>query len=1002
MSDDTLKLADLLWQISHAGSAEVAYERALTLATASTGCACCAIVTEDAILCAHGCDPAAVTAAELLAAARGEGGDGLAGLGLDSPGVSAVALDGEPAAWVLAVRPGAAYAGREHERLKTVAHVLSLTRALLRSTREEETLRADRERHARRLHDARRELAHQATHDRVTGLPTREAILDHVTRLLTRDPGAPAADGRPPAAFVVDLDHFRRVNETLTHGHGDRLLGEVGARLTALAAERESPRQGLIVGRYGSDEFIVLAPRLGDEAEAAELAHALREAIGRPFTVGGRRVTLTCSIGVSRPLPDAAPDVDRFVADAELALEEAKAQGGDRHAIFTEALREHLDDRARLQEELRDGIARGELRLLYQPVVTVAESRMSAVEALVRWEHPTRGRLGPGEFIAVAERSDLIVELGAWVIDEACAQIRRWRDAHPARLGLRVSVNVSARQLSPALVATVSAALARHEVAPSQLALEITETVLVQRTEACRALLGELAALGVCIVLDDFGTGYSSLGYLREFPLHQLKLDRSFCAGLADDLRAAKIVAATIEMARALGMTVVAEGVETLEQLAVLRRLGSDFAQGFWFARPETPEAIFDRMLDAYASDRRVASDPPEPAAGADPVDGPSPGHPPGRERRRRPGRRAGARPARPAAAGGIGQVAAGALAPAGGGSEPGEAWHRLALGRLFALLFIAAPLIELPGDLLMHAPPLQAVALLTTMAILTGVMCLLAPWERLSERMLHGVAALGTIELVIAGIVDGRHAIVLTPLYPLAAATIAYGFRSRRAIALQTALIVAARLGVTLGASAQPSAALPQALVGAIVVVVIVVVLVFLRERMQRSVTELRRLADRDPLTDVGNYRLLHERLRAELAHHRRTGESLTVLLVDLDGFKHVNERLGHAAGDDVLRRVGRTLRDAARREDTVARQGGDEFAVLAPATDADGALMLSGRLGERLRRIQFAGETIDATIGCAVYPADGDSPEALLAHADSQLLGAKRAAGRPALLVG
>jgi diguanylate cyclase (GGDEF)-like protein len=310
--------------------------------------------------------------------------------------------------------------------------------------------------------------------------------------------------------------------------------------------------------------------------------------------------------------------------------------------------------------------------------------------------------------------------------------------------------------------------------------------------------------------------------------------------------------------------------------------------------------------------------------------------------------------------------------------------------------MYLGGSVIALPGDYLMHAPSVLSVILLTLMGLVTGAICLALPWQRLSDRWLHAAAALATLEVTTSVVVVGSKGVMLSGFYPLVATIVAYGFRGRRAIALQTALILTARVIPSLLIADKPSDAIPGASVGALTIVAMVVVVVFLRERLEGTADRLRELAERDPLTEVGNYRLLHDRLRSELERHRHDGRPLSVLLVDLDRFKQLNERLGHAAGDDVLRRVARTLQDAVRVQDTVARQSGDEFAVLAPDTGPEGATMLAGRLRQRLRRLQFAGDAIDATIGWAVYPTDGDTPQALLAHADSRLLGAKRTAER------
>ena len=630
-----------------------------------------------------------------------------------------------------------------------------------------------------------------------------------------------------------------------------------------------------------------------------------------------------------------------------MALARAKERGRDRYEIFDEPMRARLLNRVELESDLRAALENDELRLLYQPVVTVSDGGLAAVEALVRWEHPTRGLLSPAEFIPVAEESDLIVSLGAWVIEEACEQMRRWRESHPAQLGIRVSVNVSARQLSPELVDTVAAALEGTAVDPGQLALEITETLLIEHTESAREVLAALEQLGVSIVLDDFGTGYSSLGYLNQFPLGQLKLDRSFVADLAREPRSAKIVAATIDMARALGMTVVAEGVETIDQVDVLQRLGCDYAQGFLFARPEPADAIFARIRAAYERDREIAN---ETAI--------TPKFKPGR-----PGASAGS-------------------------SAVSHRRQQVAIGRLAGWLFLIGATIALPSDLIMGHPSLPVATALTLMGLISGLGCLAVPWQRVSQLWLNGVAVLGTVEITISVIAVGRPGTVLQPIYLLIATAVAYAFRDRRLIAAHVALIAAAMTIPLASASGSPISALPRTIVTILVLVVMSGVIAYLRELLEGSAAELRELAGRDPLTEVGNYRLLHERLDYELLRHERDTKQLAVLLIDLDRFKQVNERRGHAAGDDVLRRVALTLRESVRAQDTVARQGGDEFAVLAPDTDAEGAAMLASRIRDRLGRVQFAGDSIGATIGWAIYPTDGDSPGELLTHADEDLM--------------
>ncbi|HEX4009670.1 MAG TPA: EAL domain-containing protein [Solirubrobacteraceae bacterium] len=954
-SDTMRQLTELLARVSASRTEKRAAKQAVTITARVAQADFAVLIRNGAVAAATGFDGGTVPVRELSEAARqGTSRCELPGLGRRE--LASAALEGEPAGWLVVGRADGAFAPAGGELVAAVAHVLTLTLQVLRAAEGESDLRRHREDEIRERRRVQRELAHQAVHDRLTGLPNRNLMRDRAQAALNR-----ARHEAVVAALFVDIDHFKVANDALDHAHGDQLLVMIAHRLqsvvAALSREDDGPLR-LTLGRHGGDEFIVLGEALGSERGALVVAEQLRDAMRAPFGLDGRPVNLTASVGIACATGAQAQagrlDADGLLRDADTALARAKEFGRDRCEIFDEQMRIELLHRAALEADLRAGVERGELRLLYQPVLAAADERLVAVEALVRWQHPTRGLLGPGEFIALAEESDLIVAIGTWVIDEACAQIRRWSDAHPAKLGVRVSVNVSARQLSPELVTTVEQALARHGVHPSQLVLEITESLLIEQTERAREVLARLKAAGVAVVLDDFGTGYSSLGYLNEFRLDQLKLDRSFTAELGRDPRSAKIVAATIEMGRALGMTVVAEGVETSRQLDVLKRLGCDYVQGFLFARPEPAAAIFDRVRTAYEADRALAATPPVAVRLASSVP---------------------------------------AFAP-----EPAavaDAHDRRTLGRLAGVLFIMGGTLAIPADLAMGAPSVLATVLLTLMGVVTGLVCLTLPWERVPSRWLQAVAAMATLEVTCSTVVDGRHGSVLNFFYVLVAVAIAYAFRDRRIVAAQMALMAAAMALPPLLVPHQPPDAVSRMLIAALVTVSVAGVIVYLREQLEGSAARMRELAGRDPLTEVGNYRLLHERLRLELERHQQTGASFAVLLIDLDRFKHVNERLGHAAGDDVLRRVALTLRDAVRQHDTVARQGGDEFAVLAPVTDAEGAAMLAARIRDRLRLVQFAGDNVDATIGWALYPSDGDTAQTLLAQADGRLLAAKHSPG-------
>jgi diguanylate cyclase (GGDEF)-like protein len=848
--------------------------------------------------------------------------------------------------WLLIARHGAPFASDVGELITGAAKLLDLHHRLALTAEAEALQRRRGERELRDRQRAERELAHQSLHDALTGLPNRILLRERAVHALHH-----AHHGRPGhiAILLVDIDHFKLANDALDHRRGDRLLDAAAQRLSHVLAPEDPHRHDCTLARPGGDEFIVLCEGVATERDAVTIAQQIQDALRAPFFIDGRSAQLTASVGIAvAPLRADGVDADRLLRDADVALSRAKERGRDRYEIFDTPMRARLLDRVALESDLRLALDTGQLRLHYQPVVTVSEGTLSAVEALVRWQHPERGLLGPGEFIPVAEESELIVSLGAWVIEEACAQIRRWRDADPARLGVRVSVNVSARQLSPGLIETVAAALEEHGVGPASLALEITESLLIEHTESAREVLAGLEQLGVAIVLDDFGTGYSSLRYLSSFHVSQLKLDRSFTVDLAREARPAKIIAATIDMARALGMTIVAEGVETFEQVEVLRRLGCDYAQGFYYARPEPPGAMLERMRAAYEEDRAIA--------------------------------------ARPSAE----------AAPAPNTSSDADSLHRrqqVAIGRLAGWMFLGGSAICLPAGLVLRAPNLLTAILLCVMGAASGVVCLRLPWERVSESVLVVFGVLGTVEITITVISVGPRGMVLEPIYLLILTAAAYAFRDRRVIALHVALIAVAMATVLLVRDQLSGSAVALTIVLILTLAGMSALIAYLRELLEGSAAELREMAASDPLTGVGNYRRLHERLEYELVRHRRDDSTLSLLLIDLDRFKQVNERRGHAAGDDVLRRVATTLREAVRSQDTVARQGGDEFAVLAPDTDAEGAAMLAARIRDRLSRVQFAGDAIGATVGWSVYPADGRSAAELLARADEVLMTGKLA---------
>ena len=426
---------------------------------------------------------------------------------------------------------------------------------------------------------AEEDIRYQALHDSLTGLPNRTLVLDHLEHARSRG-------GRQIAVLLLDLDHFKLVNDGFGHAAGDALLVEIAPRLN------EALRPQDTIGRLGGDEFVVLLTEIADERVAVEVAERIVAALRRPFLLEGIEHFVTVSIGIAMAAGDRASP-EALIRDADAALYRAKDRGRSRYEIFDRAMRVQTLERLSLENDLRRALDRGQLRVHYQPLVSLRDDSIESIEALVHWEHPRRGLVEPAEFIPVAEESGLIGPIGEWVIYEACRQACEWQAASPDAPPLGVSVNLSARQITQRdLPGMVARTLRDTALDPQCLCLEITESVLLDDSEAANKTLRALLSLGVGLVLDDFGTGYSSLAYLTRLPIDGLKIDRSFVEGLGSSARSTAIVTAIVRMAEALSIEVTAEGVETTRQVEELRRLGCLRAQGFHFARPLPAEEI--------------------------------------------------------------------------------------------------------------------------------------------------------------------------------------------------------------------------------------------------------------------------------------------------------------------------------------------------------------------------------------------------------------------------
>jgi diguanylate cyclase (GGDEF)-like protein/PAS domain S-box-containing protein len=426
------------------------------------------------------------------------------------------------------------------------------------------------------------QLASQALHDRLTGLPNRVLLRDRVEHALARA----GRRGASVALLIADIDRFKVFNESLGHDGGDRLLVAVAERLTELL------RPGDTVARMGGDEFALLCEDIGGYHEAAGIASRVVGAFEKPFHVQGNDLALTASVGVAvGALAGPAPEL--LLRDADVAMYRAKDAGRDRYEVFDETMLADATERLSVENDLRRGIAQDQLRLYYQPIVHLDTGAIAGFEALVRWQHPVRGLLPPLEFIPTAEQTGLIVPLGRYVLAEACRQAASWTEMHANGEQLRMSVNVSAKQLvQPGWSDEVAQVLAESGLAPRQLVLEITESVLMDDADATAVRLEELRRLGVRIAIDDFGTGYSSLGYLRRLPVDILKIDKSFIDGVAEGPHESALARAVVKLASTLRLEAVAEGINSRKQLLQLRRLRCPYGQGFYFSRPEPPAAI--------------------------------------------------------------------------------------------------------------------------------------------------------------------------------------------------------------------------------------------------------------------------------------------------------------------------------------------------------------------------------------------------------------------------
>ena len=423
-------------------------------------------------------------------------------------------------------------------------------------------------------HRADEQLAFLATHDPLTGLPNRTLILDRVEQMLARS----RRSQTPVAALFVDLDNFKSINDTLGHGVGDELLQAVAARLDGVVRAADA------LGRLGGDEFVVISEELSLGTGPELIAERLLEALKQPFKLGldrATRVTVTASIGIAAGEHTSAEELLR---DADIAMYRAKWDGKNRHVVFETGMQGVVQNRMELEMDLREALEKDEFFLAYQPTIDLSDMSPNGVEALIRWKHPTRGVVQPDDFIPLLEETGLICEIGKWVLEEACRQGAKWRQAsYP----IGMAGIVSGRQLdTDQLIVDVEEALSHSGLEPAALTIEITETTLMRNIEETARRLTEIKQLGVRIAIDDFGTGYSSLAHLQRFTVDALKIDRSFILGLEHNQEGEPLIHTLVQLGKSLSIETFAEGIEQQQELSLLRGEDCDSGQGFLFARP--------------------------------------------------------------------------------------------------------------------------------------------------------------------------------------------------------------------------------------------------------------------------------------------------------------------------------------------------------------------------------------------------------------------------------